>query len=73
MGKQPRATRLICAWRSVIRKMENHGKPEIGRSFENEEATKYALINPILIELGWPVNNPLTRENSLLLPGTPLG
>ena len=46
---------LFNAWKKVCQCMDKYGTPILGA---NEEATRYALIDPILRALGWEVDNP---------------
>lgn len=46
---------IVEAWDLVCRRMDRYG-PSILAA--NEEATRYALIDPILQALGWEVHNP---------------
>jgi predicted type IV restriction endonuclease len=46
---------LLDSWDKVTACMDEHGKTVLGA---NEEATRYALIDPILVALGWDVSNP---------------
>jgi len=46
---------LIETWEMICERMDRYGKSVLGA---NEEATRYALIDPILAALGWEINNP---------------
>ena len=46
---------LIETWDIICSRMGKYGTPILGA---NEEATRYALIDPILKALGWEIDNP---------------
>jgi predicted type IV restriction endonuclease len=46
---------ILETWDLVCRRMDKYGTPILGA---NEEATRYALIDPILEALGWEIHDP---------------
>ncbi len=46
---------LIETWEVIRGRMDKYGTSILGA---NEEATRYALIDPILSALGWEIDNP---------------
>ena len=46
---------LYDAWDTICVRMDNYGEELLNT---NEEATRYALIDPILRSLGWDLNDP---------------
>jgi predicted type IV restriction endonuclease len=46
---------LVETWKVICGRMDTYGTSILGA---NEEATRYALIDPILTALGWEIDNP---------------
>ena len=55
MKQVTRIKDLVETWNVICKRMDKYGTSVLGA---NEEATRYALIYPILRVLGWDINNP---------------